>query len=444
MQQYALQSGSDNYQPSLGFDPRVSWTPNGVPTSDPNLGMRFMLSTMLAVTRSSGTTVNEAVLGLRRSAESDFSHPDGTFYFSVTSDVRSTTRAWGFLGATAELQNMGFKAELIRSAMPKGKTDVLGLQTGTPRFRWAESRSEFVPGAIADNLTSFGGVMTSNSGQTRLTEFLRHGAAGSCGTVIEPYTIPEKFPLPHLYVHYARGASLAEAFYMSVAGPYQLLVVGDPLARPFSHPPKRATSSEMRTLPANSKLTFDLDLEGASGDAWANDETKLAERTGSLAAKVIWLLLDGAQPMLGQAKKSVSVSFNGRPPGFHELHVRLSADDALAQASESALPIWSGNEDTIRIQTVGAAAKQDANDGRRFAAVSLQDSQLQLTATAPNAVKIEILNQAELIATIDGDSGTIDLDLSKLGMGPLRLQARATMSDDQQVLSTPEWIRIDP
>jgi hypothetical protein len=91
-----------------------------------------------------------------------------------------------------------------------------------------------LPGAIAESFTSYGGHF-AHGGQTKLTEFLRHGAAGSSGAVREPYSFVEKFPLPQLHVFYADGVSLAEAFYLSVASPYQLIVVGDPLARPFAH-----------------------------------------------------------------------------------------------------------------------------------------------------------------------------------------------------------------
>ena len=47
-----------------------------------------------------------------------------------------------------------------------------------------------------------------------------------------------KFPLPSIQLHYVRGCSLAEAFYQSVSGPYQLLIVGDPLCQPWAVIPK--------------------------------------------------------------------------------------------------------------------------------------------------------------------------------------------------------------
>ena len=41
-----------------------------------------------------------------------------------------------------------------------------------------------------------------------------------------------------MQLHYVRGCSLAEAFYQSVSGPYQLLIVGDPLCQPWATIPK--------------------------------------------------------------------------------------------------------------------------------------------------------------------------------------------------------------
>ena len=174
---------------------------------------------------------------LRRAAAADFTHTGGVFYFSDTSNIRSQTRQPLFAESVAALTDMGFAAEIIGTTLPRRKPSVLGAQLGSANFDWSKSGSTLVPGSIADNLTSFGGVMTMPSSQVKLTELIKAGAAGSSGTVTEPFSLAFKFPTPYLYVHYAQGATLAEAFYQSVFGPYQLLIVGDPLCQPFSNAP---------------------------------------------------------------------------------------------------------------------------------------------------------------------------------------------------------------
>ena len=135
------------------------------------------------------------------------------------------------------LQEHGVRGEIVDGSLPQGRDDVLGLVAGSAGFDWPASQSRILPGAICEHLTSFGGVMQENAGQTPLTEFLRHGGALSSGTVTEPYAIAAKFPLPFLHDHYAQGCSAAEAFYQSLSGPYQLLIVGDPLCTPWASRP---------------------------------------------------------------------------------------------------------------------------------------------------------------------------------------------------------------
>ena len=84
--------------------------------------------------------------------------------------------------------------------------------------------------------------MRANASQTPLTDFLKFGAAGSSGTVAEPYAISAKFPDAFIHLRYAAGCSLAESFYQSVTGPYQLLIVGDPLSQPWATPPQIAVN----------------------------------------------------------------------------------------------------------------------------------------------------------------------------------------------------------
>ena len=78
--------------------------------------------------------------------------------------------------------------------LPANHADVAGAVIGSAGCDWASSHSTILPGALCDNFTSFGGVMSAGAGQTPFSEFLRYGAAGASGTVTEPYAIAAKFP----------------------------------------------------------------------------------------------------------------------------------------------------------------------------------------------------------------------------------------------------------
>lgn len=161
-------------------------------------------------------------------------------------DVRAKTRAWGFASAIEELRRLGVAGEIVDGALPEGRDDVAGAMIGSAGFNWADSKSRILPGAICEHLTSTGGVLVEGAGQTPLTELIRSGAVASSGAVTEPFAVQFKFPTPFLHAYYAAGCTVAEAFYLSVAGPYQLLVVGDPLCRPWAVPPAFRVSAAAR------------------------------------------------------------------------------------------------------------------------------------------------------------------------------------------------------
>lgn len=124
----------------------------------------------------------------------------------------------------------------------------------------------FTPGSMADNLTSFGGVLfEDNSFQLKLFSFLLAGAAGSYGTVTEPCNYLQKFPSPEDYFYQSRGFSLAECYYMSLTNPYQGILVGEPLSAPFQKPASGGWSG----LPLNALLagTTNLTVQFNASDA---------------------------------------------------------------------------------------------------------------------------------------------------------------------------------
>lgn len=259
-----MKTMSFDVHPTVGFRSTVGWLPDGTSTADEQ-APRYLLSTVLACTTGRGTSVDEAIANLRRSASADGSRPSGTVYFERNDDVRSTTREWAFRSAARKLESLGVKAVIEDGVLPRQKGDVAGAVIGTATFEWSNSGSTIQPGAIVEHLTSFGGVMTSRAGQTPLSEFLKQGAAGASGTVTEPFAIQAKFPSPFIHAHYASGCTLAESFYQSVTGPYQLLIVGDPLVQPWQRKFSISTDGLTTERPLGGEVTLRPRTESPDG-----------------------------------------------------------------------------------------------------------------------------------------------------------------------------------
>lgn len=167
-----------------------------------------------------------------RGIRADGSRPPGTVYLVRTQDAVRNVRAEGF-DDTQTLLGSRIKVVQMSTPIDRPVPDAIGYFTGAVRV--AElNRIAFRPGAVADHLTSFGGVL-DGQGQMSSLEWLRQGATGSYGSVSEPCNHRGKFPSPAIFMdYYLRGDTLLEAYWKSVAMPAQGLFIGEPLARPFS------------------------------------------------------------------------------------------------------------------------------------------------------------------------------------------------------------------
>jgi uncharacterized protein (TIGR03790 family) len=120
----------------------------------------------------------------------------------------------------------------IKQDALKDENDVLLYITGRVQVDGLETL-RFVPGAVADHLTSAGGQLT-DSVQMSALRWLEAGATGSYGAVVEPCNMLQKFPHPAILVgHYLQGETLIEAYWKSVQMPGQGIFIGEPLAAPF-------------------------------------------------------------------------------------------------------------------------------------------------------------------------------------------------------------------
>jgi uncharacterized protein (TIGR03790 family) len=177
-------------------------------------------------------SVAQAKQLIDRGVAADGLRPGQPVLLEKSSDPLRNFRYWTFDNAifNAQICNT-FQVTRTNSDSPWGHTNLLGFQTGLSQLSVAPNT--FVPGAMADSLTSYGGIIFGPNDQTTLMTFIAAGACGSYGTVTEPSPMLEKFPISQNYFYQRRGFSIAECYYQSIFEPYQGLVVGEPLSAPF-------------------------------------------------------------------------------------------------------------------------------------------------------------------------------------------------------------------
>ncbi len=385
--------GKDFSVGSHGFRSWYGWGPDGELMETG--GARYVLSTMLGVTYGRGNSLKEILNYLRQSASADGIHPQGTIYYMDTGDVhRSGPRRPGFDMAVALLKQLGITAQIVQGDVPHDRSDVQGLLTGVADFNWATSGSVIRPGAICESLTSFGGDLEASQIQTPLSVFLRFGAAGASGTVAEPFAIQNKFPYAMIQVHYARGCTLAEAFYQSVYSPYQLLIVGDPLCRPWANIPEVAVKGVTAGATLKGKAT--LYPSAALHTQGAVDR--------------FYLFVDGVAVSACAAGDSLEFETAHYSDGYHELRVVGVENSSIESQGRQIIPVHFDNY----------------NKKMRFDATPRTvppDRALKLKADAPGAIGVAFYLNERMIAKFSGASGEKTIDPSQLGAGPVTLRA---------------------
>lgn len=159
--------------------------------------------------------------------------PSTGYFLRTTDKARSTPREPFFPKDFFKVDSRKILFRNMKQNDIQHKKDIMFYMTGLAQVRHLETLN-FMPGAIADHLTSFGGALDQGGNQMKVTAWLKAGATGSYGTVTEPCSHWQKFPNPEVLVkHYLAGNTLVEAYWKSVYWPAQGLFVGEPLAAPF-------------------------------------------------------------------------------------------------------------------------------------------------------------------------------------------------------------------
>ena len=179
-----------------------------------------------------GSSIEQVFAMIDRGVRADGMRPDGTAYLMSTTDKNRNTRAQLYSQVIIGLGEH-IKIQQVNANKLENKNDVMFYFTGLADVKGIES-NQFMDGAIADHLTSTGGVL-SGTRQMSLFRWLDAGATASFGAVVEPCNFTQKFPHPGVAIaYYIRGETLIESYWKSVAWPGQGLFVGEPLASPFA------------------------------------------------------------------------------------------------------------------------------------------------------------------------------------------------------------------
>lgn len=394
------------------FRSQYFWAPDGKKTGDPKTGQSYLLSTSLGVTTGRGNTVAEIIAYLKRGVEADGTKPSGTFYYMKNNDIRSQTRHACYDTAASLITQLGVSAVVLSGQVPSGSQEVMGVMTGVDAPKVVGAGIKFLPGALFDNLTSYGGMLENKPWQTPLSEYLRAGATGASGTVFEPMALQAKFPLPSLFVHYARGCSLAESFYQSIAGPYQLLIVGDPLCQPYAVIPEVTVEGLQPGQEVKGPITFAVKAT-----------VKPPKQVASID-----LFLDGRLLARFTPDRAPQLDTTKLPDGYHEFRLVATNSDAIESRGRLILPLVVNNH--------GQKLELKASSARVAATGTVR-----LEARQPGATSIVIRQNQREVARITGADGQAEVPAESLGRGPVLLQAES--SGPQPALSEPLQLEIE-
>lgn len=176
-------------------------------------------------------SVAQAKALIDRGAGAGFKLRPATAYYLVTSEKARNSRA-AFFPPPGRIEARRLATRTLQADVLENVRDVMIYETGMAQVDKLDTLG-FLPGALADHLTSLGGDLLGTSQMSAL-RWLEAGATASYGTVSEPCNHWQKFPNPSVLLkHYVQGNSAIEAYWKSVAWPHQGLFIGEPLAAPY-------------------------------------------------------------------------------------------------------------------------------------------------------------------------------------------------------------------
>lgn len=398
-------SNDTNHYEASGYGPRafqsrLSWFLGGESTSDK--AERYFLGAMLGWTGHNGNTLSEVLDTIDRSAAVDGTQPVGTFFFCETTDqARSGPRHDAYPTAVDKITGGGGSAQHLLANLPLGHHDCLGVMTGLANPDITSPDFSLLPGAFADHLTSYAGTFDNDS-QTKMSEWITKGASGTAGTIEEPCNYPGKFPHARMHVVYYRGLTLGEAWFRSHGfRPYQSLLLGDPLTRPFGWLP----DVDVPSPPLGPQSGFVTITPTASAGPPSADIVELT------------LFVDG-KPLETITGGSFTLDTTLLADGWHELRVR-AVDSRVWRNQDS----WVGE---LEVDNLGRSVTLNAAPTAGDLGTLLFFDHAAAGGTVDHVV---LLRGEQVVASSDQAAGQTTLYGQNLGAGAVRVRAEARFAD---------------
>ena len=303
---------------------------------------------LLGYTGRGGLRVDEWFTIIDRAKARDGTHPDGTIYWPLNSDVRSRTREVEIAAVAPIWQARGIRYQVTG-------TELSGFE------RWVQNRNDIAGGIVGqrnpttpagihggntflggwvDQLTSNGGNIewfVSQDTQMLAPKWLRAGADGASGSGYEPYAYREKFAHAHIHTHLRAGASQVEAFWQSIVVPSEIIPFGDPLLQPWAHQPQ---------------VTLIAPAAGATVNGTIAITATALVGGGKTLEQELALVVDGRRVLCGQCTESViatatksgfALDTKSLSDGWHELRVIAYNADSVRSEGEARVAITVNN-----------------------------------------------------------------------------------------------------
>jgi hypothetical protein len=292
----------------------------------------------------------------------------------------------------------------------------MGVMSGFDTANPGAAALGLVPGAFADELTSFEGVLDGSGGQTTVESWISAGASGSEGSVQEPCAYVTKFPSPDFHKYYFQAMSLGEAYLRSVeAIPFQMLLYGDPLTRPFAYIP--SVSLQSQPIGAQSGV---ITL------------TPTATTSNPVAAiNSFTLLVDGVDVAAVNPGQSFSLDTRNLDDGYHDVRVLAYENTAVQTVGR-----WIGALDT---SNYGRAATLSASPSSGGLA---QLFAFSYATSGGTVLEVHLVQNGRVLASANTAAGTLSVYGQNLGAGTSSVKVEAWYSDSRRTTSLPVSVNV--